>query len=137
MEQIAYLGLGTMGSGMAMNLVKAGYPVTVWNRTAEKCDPLVAMGATEASSPAEAAADVNVVMYCLSNDEAVGSVIYGDNGILAGAHSGQIAVDMSTVHPDTSRREAEAYQERGVEFLDAPVFGSKDEAREGGLWVVV
>jgi len=137
MEQIAYLGLGTMGSGMATNLVKAGYPVTVWNRTAEKCNPLVAMGATEASSPAEAAADVNVVMYCLSNDEAVGSVIYSDNGILAGAHSGQIAVDMSTVHPDTSRREAEAYQERGVEFLDAPVFGSKDEAREGGLWVVV
>lgn len=137
MERLAYLGLGTMGSGMAANLLKAGYPVTVWNRTAEKCEPLVAMGATEAPTPAEAAADVNVVMYCLSNEKAVNSVLYGEEGVLAGAHSGQIAVDMSTVHPDTSRREAEAYEERGVTFLDAPVFGSRDEARAGGLWVVV
>lgn len=137
MERIAYLGLGTMGSGMAANLVKAGYPVTVWNRTVEKSEPLVKIGATKASTPAEAVADVNVVMYCLSNDDAVEAVLSSDVGVLEGVHSGQIAMDMSTVHPDTSRREAEAYRERGVEFLDAPVFGSKDEAREGGLWIVV
>lgn len=137
MERIAYLGLGIMGSGMATNLIEAGYPVTVWNRTAEKTDPLVKMGAKKAVSPAEAVRDVNVVMYCLSNDGAVESVLDSDDGILEGVHSGQIAVDMSTVHPDTSRREAEAYAERGVEFLDAPVFGSKGEAREGGLWIMV
>jgi len=137
MEKIAYLGLGVMGSGMAKNLVAAGYPVTVWNRTPEKREPLVQMGASEASTPAEAVANVDVIMYSLSNDDAVGSVLFSDEGILAGVHSGQIALDMSTVHPDTSRREAEAYRERGVEFLDAPVFGSKDEARQGGLWIVV
>jgi len=137
MERIAYLGLGIMGSGMAASLTEAGYPVTVWNRTAERTDPLVKMGAKKASSPAEAVMDVNVVMYCLSNDDAVESVLHSDDGVLEGVHSGQIAVDMSTVHPDTSRREAEAYAERGVEFLDAPVFGSKGEAREGGLWIMV
>lgn len=137
MERIAYLGLGIMGSGMAANLIRAGYPVTVWNRTAGKADPLVKIGARKASSPAEAVRDVNVVMYCLSNDEAVESVLNSEDGILEGVHSGQIAVDMSTVHPDTSRREAEAYGERGVEFLDAPVFGSKGEARDGGLWIMV
>lgn len=137
MERIAYLGLGIMGSGMAANLIEAGYPVTVWNRTMEKTEPLVKMGAKRASSPAEAVADVDVVMYCLSNDDAVENVVYSDEGILEGVHSGQIAVDMSTVHPDTSRREAEAYAERGIEFLDAPVFGSKGEARDGGLWIMV
>jgi 3-hydroxyisobutyrate dehydrogenase-like beta-hydroxyacid dehydrogenase len=137
MERIAYLGLGIMGSGMAANLIEAGYPVTVWNRTAGKADPLVKIGAKTAESPAEAVRDVNVVMYCLSNDEAVENVLNSEDGILEGVHSGQIAVDMSTVHPDTSRREAEAYGARGVEFLDAPVFGSKGEAREGGLWIMV
>lgn len=137
MEKIAYLGLGLMGSGMATNLIEAGYPVTVWNRTVEKTEPLVKMGAKKASSPAEAVMDANVIMYCLSNDEAVESVLHSADGVLEAVHSGQIAVDMSTVHPDTSRREAGAYAERGVEFLDAPVFGSKGEAREGGLWIMV
>lgn len=137
MERIAYLGLGTMGSRMAANLLKANYPVTVWNRTEEKCEPLVARGATEASTPAEAVADAGLFMVCLSNDTAVEAVLHGEDGILNGVHSGQIAVDMSTVHPDTSRREAEAYAEHGVRFLDAPVFGSRDEAEEAGLWVVV
>ena len=137
MESIAYLGMGTMGSGMAANLVRAGYPVTVWNRTPEKCEPLVEMGAEQAETPQEAVEDVNVIMYCLSNDDAVKSLLTGDEGLLAGAHSNQIAVDMSTVHPVTSRWEAEAYGQRGVEFLDAPVFGSKGEAEAGGLWILV
>jgi 3-hydroxyisobutyrate dehydrogenase-like beta-hydroxyacid dehydrogenase len=137
MEKVAYLGLGTMGSGMATNLIEADYAVTVWNRTPEKCAPLVAMGASEASTPAEAVADVDVVMYCLSDDDAVEDVVFAVDGVLVGAQPGQIALDMSTVHPNTSRREAEAYAEQGVDFLDAPVFGSKAEAREGGLWIIV
>lgn len=137
MEKVAYLGLGTMGSGMATNLIEADYAVTVWNRTPEKCAPLVAMGASEASTPAEAVADVDVVMYCLSDDDAVEDVVFAVDGVLVGAQPGQIALDMSTVHPNTSRREAEAYAEQGIDFLDAPVFGSKAEAREGGLWIIV
>jgi len=137
MERVAYLGLGTMGSGMAANLVRAGYPLTVWNRSPEKTRPLVELGATQASTPAEAVADVNVVMYCLSNDQAVQSVLFSDEGVLEGAHADQIALDMSTVHPETSRLEYGAFSDQGVQFLDAPVFGSKGEAREGGLWIVV
>jgi 3-hydroxyisobutyrate dehydrogenase-like beta-hydroxyacid dehydrogenase len=137
MERIAYLGLGTMGSGMAANLIEAGYPVLVWNRTAEKCEPLVEMGARQMPTPAAATSAADVIMYCLSNDDAVESVLFSDDGVIAGTRGDQIAIDMSTVHPDTSRREATAYADRDVAFLDAPVFGSKGEAESGGLWILV
>lgn len=136
MRKIAYLGLGIMGRGMAGNLLKAGYPVTVWNRTAERAGPLVEQGATQARTPAEAVAGAEVVMYCFSDDAAVEAVVFGQDGVLAGVKPGQIAVDMTTAHPDTSRREAAAFAEKGVEFIDAPVFGSKNEAASGGLWIV-
>jgi 3-hydroxyisobutyrate dehydrogenase-like beta-hydroxyacid dehydrogenase len=137
MERIAYLGLGIMGHGMVGNLLRAGYPVTVWNRTPERCAPFVARGAKQADTPAQAVREADVIMYCFSDDSAVEDVVFGEDSILAGVREGQIAVDMTTVYPDTSRREAAAYTERGVEFLDAPVFGSKNEAASGGLWIVV
>lgn len=137
MNKIAYLGLGTMGSGMAANLLKAGYSVTVWNRTPERCASLVAQGANQADTPAKAVTDAEVVMYCLSNDDAVEDLVFGNDGILSAVHQGQIVVDMSTIYPDLSRRQADAYAQKGVEFLDAPVFGSKDQSAAGGLWVVV
>lgn len=137
MEKIAYLGLGIMGSGMAQNLLKAGYSVTVWNRSPEACKPLTEKGADQADTPAQAATNADVVMYSLSNDTAIEAVVFGKDGVLSGVHSGQIALNMSTVHPDTSHREAAAYADKGVEFLDAPVFGSKNEAAAGGLWIVV
>ncbi|MBD2771359.1 NAD(P)-dependent oxidoreductase [Iningainema tapete] len=137
MERITYLGIGIMGSGMATNLLKAGYPVTVWNRNPESCQPLVEKGATQAQTPAQAVENAEAIMYCLANDNAVEEVVFGQNGILSNVKSGQIAIDMSTVHPDTSRREAAAYAEKQVEFLDAPVFGSKNESATGGLWIVV
>jgi len=83
-KKIAYLGLGTMGSGMASNLLKAGYQLTVWNRSAEKCKPFARKGARVADTPADAARDVDLVMYILSNDEAVEDVVLGANGILRG-----------------------------------------------------
>ena len=135
-KKIAYLGLGTMGSGMASNLLKAGYQLTVWNRSAEKCKPFARKGARVADTPAEAARDVDLVMYILSNDEAVEDVVLGANGILRGIQEGQIAIDMSTVLPETSLRELEAYAKRGVDFLDAPVFGSKQESAEAKLWIM-
>ncbi len=137
MEKISYLGLGIMGQGMATNLLKAGYPVTVWNRTPARCEPLVAQGATPAKSPAEAVAGADVVMYCVSDDAAVEALVFGEGGVLAGVRAGQIVIDLTTVHPDTTRKEAAAYAEKGVRFLESPVFGSKNEAANGGLWIVV
>src|ERR1700736_1905725 len=135
-KTISYLGLGTMGSGMASNLLKAGYELTVWNRSAEKCEPFARKGARVADTPAEAVRDVDLVIYMLSNDQAVEEVVFGAKGILGGVKEGQIAIDMSTVLPATSLRELEAYGKRGVDFLDAPVFGSKQESAEAKLWIM-
>jgi 3-hydroxyisobutyrate dehydrogenase-like beta-hydroxyacid dehydrogenase len=136
-KTISYLGLGTMGGGMASNLLKAGYNLTVWNRSAEKCKPFARKGARIAESPADAVRNANLVIYMLSNDQAVEEVVFGANGILSGIKKGQIAMDMSTVLPATSLREQQAYSKRGVEFLDAPVFGSKNESANAELWIMV
>jgi 3-hydroxyisobutyrate dehydrogenase-like beta-hydroxyacid dehydrogenase len=135
-KTISYLGLGTMGSGMASNLLKAGYDLTVWNRSVEKCEPLARNGARIAYTPAGAVRDAELVMYSLSNDHAVEEVVFGPKGILTAIKEGQIAVDMSTVLPAMSVREEEAYAKRGVDFLDAPVFGSKQESAEAKLWIM-
>jgi 3-hydroxyisobutyrate dehydrogenase-like beta-hydroxyacid dehydrogenase len=135
-KTISYLGLGTMGSGMASNLLKTGYELTVWNRSAEKCEPFARKGARVADTPADAVRDVDLVIYMLSNDQAVEEVVFGANGILSGIKEGQIAMDMSTVLPATSLREEEAYAKRGVDFLDAPVFGSKNESADAKLWIM-
>lgn len=136
-KKIAYLGMGIMGRGMAANLIAAGHDVTVWNRTAEKAQPVVEKGAKLAGTPAEAVQGAEIVMYCLSDDAAVEDLVFGEGRLIDAVQSGQIVVDMSTVHPDTSAREAAAFQEKGARFLDAPVFGSKGEAAAGGLWIVV
>ena len=136
MKKIAYLGLGTMGSGMASNLLKAGYELTVWNRNADKCEPFARKGARVADTPANAVRDVDLIMYSLSNDDAVEQVVFSAHGILSGSKAGQIAIDMSTVLPATSLREHEAYAKRGIDFLDAPVFGSKNESAKAELWVL-
>jgi 3-hydroxyisobutyrate dehydrogenase-like beta-hydroxyacid dehydrogenase len=135
-KTISYLGLGTMGSGMASNLLKAGYELTVWNRSAEKCEPFARKGARIADSPRDAVRDVDLVMYSLSNDQAIEEVVFGAKGILTGINEGQIAIDMSTVLPAMSSREQEAYAKHGVGFLDAPVFGSKQEAADAKLWIM-
>lgn len=135
-KKISYLGLGTMGNGMAFNLLKAGYTLTVWDRTPEKCGPLARKGARAAKTPADAVPDADLIMYSLSDDNVVEKVVFGENGVLSAIAAGQIAVDMSTVLPATSLREEEAYAKRGAEFLDAPVFGSKNESAKAKLWVL-
>src|SRR6266446_5881976 len=135
-KTISYLGLGTMGSGMASNLLKAGYQLTVWNRNIEKCEPFARKGARVADTPAGAVRDVDLVMYSLSDDQAVEEVVFGARGILTGIKAGQIAIDMSTVLPATTLRELEAYAKRGVDFFDAPVFGSKNESAKAKLWIL-
>src|ERR1700746_58258 len=104
-NKISYLGLGTMGAGMASNLLKAGYKLTVWNRSAEKCKPFARKGARVAQMPADAVQNADLVMYSLSNEEAVDDVVFSQKGILSAITAGQIAVDMSTVLPATSLRE--------------------------------
>ena len=135
-KTISYLGLGTMGSGMAANLLKAGYQLTVWNRSTQKCEPFARKGARVADTPADAVRDVDLVIYMLSNDQAVEEVVFGAKGVLGGIKKGQVAMDMSTVLPAMSLREQEAYAKRGVDFLDAPVFGSKQEAADAKLWIM-
>jgi len=134
--KIAYLGLGTMGAGMASNLLKAGYKLTVWNRTPTKCEPFARKGARMAQTPADAVRDVDLIIYSLSDDAVVNEIVFGQNGVLSGVTAGQIVIDMSTVLPATSLREQEAYGKRGVDFIDAPVFGSKDEAAKAKLWIL-
>ena len=133
---ISYLGLGTMGSGMAANLLKAGYNLTVWNRRAEKCGLFRKKGARIADTPSDAVRDAELVMYSLSNDQAVEEVVFGPKGILGGIREGQVAIDMSTVLPATSLREQQAFAKRGVDFLDVPVFGSKQESADAKLWIM-
>src|ERR1700704_613263 len=135
-KTISYLGLGTMGGGMASNLLKAGYELTVWNRSVEKCEPFARKGARIAGTPADAVRGVDLVIYILSDDQAVEDVVFGTKGILSGIKEGQIAIDMSTVLPATSLREQEAYAKQGVDFIDAPVFGSKQESADAKLWIM-
>jgi 3-hydroxyisobutyrate dehydrogenase-like beta-hydroxyacid dehydrogenase len=136
-EKIAYLGMGTMGRGMVGNLLKAGYHVTVWNRTSDRCVALVKKGAKEATTAAKAVTGADLIMYCLSDDAAVEDLVWGAGELLSAVEADQIVVDMSTVHPDTSRKSAAAYAAKKVRFLEAPVFGSKNEAANAGLWIVV
>jgi 3-hydroxyisobutyrate dehydrogenase-like beta-hydroxyacid dehydrogenase len=135
MSAVAVLGLGTMGRGMATNLVAAGHEVTVWNRTAGSRPEVP--GARAAASIAEAVRGQDVVLYCLSDDAAVRAVALGEDGVIAHVAAPTVVVDMSTISAALSDEEHAAYAERGIAMLDAPVFGSKGEAEAGGLWVVV
>ena len=129
--QIAFLGLGIMGSRMAANLLKAGHPLTVWNRSAEKAEALRPLGAQAAASPAEAVRGADVVFTMLSTPAAVEAVALGEGGFLPAMQSGALWVDCSTVDPDFSRRMAAEAAGRGLRFMDAPVAGSKAPAEAG------
>jgi 3-hydroxyisobutyrate dehydrogenase-like beta-hydroxyacid dehydrogenase len=136
-KQIGLIGLGLMGRPMGMNLLKAGYPLTVWNRTPARADELVAAGAKLAKSPREVAASCDFLLTMVSDPPAIESVLWGangkDSGALAGLKSGSIYIDSSTVSPALARRIAAACAERGVRFLDAPVTGGDWGAKKGEL----
>ena len=128
----AFLGLGIMGRPMAENLVKAGHEITVWNRT-----PRDVPGAVTAATPAEAAKDNEAVWICVSDTMAVQQVLFGPNGAAEGLASGTVVVDSSTISPSASVHIMEGLQERGCEFLDAPMTGSKIAAESGQLIFMV
>jgi 3-hydroxyisobutyrate dehydrogenase-like beta-hydroxyacid dehydrogenase len=134
---VGLIGLGLMGRPMGANLLKAGFPLTVWNRTASRADALVAQGAHAAKTPREAAAAADVLITIVSDPPALEQVLWGAEGALAGLRRGSVYVDSSTVSPGLERRVAAACAERGVEFLDAPVTGGTWGAEKGELVIMV
>ena len=131
--RVGFLGLGIMGGSMAVNLVKAGHQLTVWNRSAGK----EISGAKRAATPREAVANAEVVWICVSDTAAVEQVLFGKDGAVEGLAKGAIVVDSSTISPSASLKFATRLRERGCEFLDAPVTGSKIGAAEGTLIFIV
>jgi len=137
MRQVGFIGLGTMGLPMAKRLIKAGYQLTVYNRTLKKTKELESLGAQVAVSSEEVARQSQIVFTMLTADEAVEEVFLGAGGIAVGAVKGMIVIDCSTISPMTSKRMAEALTSRGVEMLDAPVTGSEPYANQGTLSFLV
>src|SRR5208282_2837911 len=134
---VGFIGLGLMGKPMAQNLLRAGFPLVVWNRTKAKADDLIRGGAKLAANPREAAAQSDVLITIVSDPSALEEVLWGANGALEGSRAGSTLIDSSTVSPDMARRIAKACAERGVEFLDAPVTGGTWGAQKGELVFMV
>ncbi|HEX2084342.1 MAG TPA: NAD(P)-dependent oxidoreductase [Solirubrobacteraceae bacterium] len=130
---VAFLGLGIMGSRMAANLRDAGHALTVWNRTREKAD---AFGGSVAATPAEAAARAEVVITMVVDGPQVEQVLLGPDGAASGARGGTLFVDMSTIGPTAARAVGEALARRGMRFVDAPVTGSSPKAEAGTLTIM-
>jgi 3-hydroxyisobutyrate dehydrogenase-like beta-hydroxyacid dehydrogenase len=131
--RVAFLGLGIMGQSMAANLVKAGHEVKVWNRTPGK----EVAGATPAATPAEAAREAEVVWMCVSDTNAVEQVLFGANGVEQSLTSGMVIVDSSTISPSATKTFAARVRARGVDYVDAPVTGSKIGAANATLIFIV
>lgn len=136
-DKVAILGLGTMGGGMAANLLKAGFPLTVYNRTAAKAQSLVSSGARLASSPAEAVQGAAFVISMLADDAASRQVWTGEGGALEAVGTGTILIESSTVSPAWIAELAVLASARGAELLDAPVTGSRMQAEAGQLSFLV
>ncbi len=136
MENIGFLGLGIMGSAMANNLIKAGFKVTVWNRSPEKCAELAALGAQVAATPAEVTSSCRISFAMLADPEAAQAVCFGPGGALEGIGAGRGYVDMSTVDAATAREIGQAVCDKGGRFLEAPVSGSKKPAQDGTLIIL-
>jgi 3-hydroxyisobutyrate dehydrogenase-like beta-hydroxyacid dehydrogenase len=134
---LGFIGLGAMGGRMARRLLAAGYDLTVHDRTRESARPLEQAGARFASSPKRVAAAADIVLSSLPDDAVLEEVMYGPEGALAGARSGTVFIDLSTVSPRTSKRLNEAARTRGIDVLDAPVSGSTPQAQEGQLVILV
>lgn len=134
---MAILGLGTMGAGMARRLAAANFPLTVYNRNSEKSAPFSKMGATVAKTPREAASQVEVVLSMVSDDDSSRKVWLGAEGALAGASRGAVLIESSTLTVSWVREVAAEAQERGCEFLDAPVTGTRPHAESGELLFLV
>jgi 3-hydroxyisobutyrate dehydrogenase-like beta-hydroxyacid dehydrogenase len=136
-QSIAFIGMGLMGQPMSLNLVNAGFRVTVFNRNRSKAEPLERAGAKVASSPAEATREADVVITVVSDSAAVEEVVSGKGGVLETIRSGAVVIDSSTISPVVSRRLASRVAEKGAQWLDAPMTGSKHLAAKGELTFMI
>jgi 3-hydroxyisobutyrate dehydrogenase len=131
---IGFIGLGLMGGPMALNLLNAGWPLTVWNRSADKMAPVVDAGATAASSPAEVAKAADIIFLCVLDTKAVETVIFGVDGIESGGAAGKLVVDCSTASPEAAVTFGERLRtDSGMGFIDSPVTGGVIGATDGTL----
>jgi 3-hydroxyisobutyrate dehydrogenase len=137
MERIGYIGLGIMGRGMAHNILRAGFPLTVWNRSPERMSGLIEAGATAGDSPADVAAKSDIIFICVSDTPDVEQVILGENGVIHGAKEGALVIDTSTISPKATREIADQLDDWGISMLDAPVSGGSEGAEKGTLSIMV
>jgi len=136
-ERVGFIGLGIMGRGMARNILKAGFPLRVWNRTASRMDELAAEGAGPASSPGDLAFHSDIIITCVSDTPDVEQVLLGEGGVIHGARPGSLVIDMSTISPRATQRIAAHLAERHIHMLDAPVSGGSEGAARGTLSIMV
>lgn len=137
MITVGYIGLGIMGKSIARNILKAGFPIVVHNRSRDAVNELVAEGASQAFSPSEVAAQTDIVFTNLPDSPDVETVVLGQDGIIESAHEGQVYVDNSTIKPAAARLIATSLIEKGVQALDAPVSGGDIGARDATLTIMV
>ena len=135
--RVAFLGLGAMGLPMAEHVLAAGFPLTVWNRTAAKADALVTAGAARAQTPRDAAAAADVVLLCLPTQDEVRDILTRADGVLAGLGAGKTIVDTSTIDPSASQQLIASCAERGIEMLEAPLSGGTLGAKSGALTMMI
>ncbi|MEM9265046.1 MAG: NAD(P)-dependent oxidoreductase [Cyanobacteria bacterium P01_F01_bin.13] len=135
--KVAFIGLGTMGMPMAMNLLAAGHQLTVHNRSRDRELPLIDAGAQPAATPAAAAAAAEIVIVCVSDTPDVEAVVLGPDGIISGAQPDTLVIDMSTISPTTTRTIATRLETKQVAMLDAPVSGGSEGAKNGTLSIMV
>jgi 3-hydroxyisobutyrate dehydrogenase len=136
MERMGFVGLGTMGAAMAGHLARSG-PLTVWNRTPGRAADLVAAGAIEAATPAAVAAASDVIVVCVSDTPDVEAVLFGPDGVSAGAHAGSLVIDCSTIAPGATRDMAVRLAAQGIDLADAPVSGGSEGAQKATLTIFV
>ncbi|MGO9660143.1 MAG: NAD(P)-dependent oxidoreductase [Acidimicrobiales bacterium] len=135
--RVGFVGLGTMGSAMAANLARAGFPLTVFNRTPGRAGALVELGAAEAASPGQVAAASDVVVTCVPDSPQVAEVLFGPEGLVHGFAAGSLFIDCSTISPARAREFGARLADAGVGMVDAPVSGGSEGAKAGTLTIMV
>ena len=136
-ESIGFIGLGIMGSGMAANLLRAGFDVTVWNRSPGRITPLAQAGAAVADSPAAVAGSSTLIITCVSDTPDVEEVVLGKNGVIETIRPGSLVIDCSTISPTATKAIAARLATHGAHWLDAPVSGGSEGAAKGTLSIMV
>ena len=136
-ERVGFIGLGIMGRGMVSNLLKHQFTVCVWNRTASRMAPFVQQGAVAGTSPADVAAQSDIIITCVSDTKDVQHVVVGEQGILETLDPGKLVIDMSTISPEVTRELGNLIEAKGSGMLDAPISGGSEGAEKGTLSIMI